>query len=134
LRCFFDDRSLEPGDNAAKEMLEAMQTAKYGIVILSAGFFEREWCMKELQTFVLRGRILPVFFGTFNEVQRARNAAVAGRTWETFKYFVRSENEYRSVAEINTPPHRAEIRIARWVLGHSHIQSQRCGAGAAGQG
>jgi nucleoside-triphosphatase THEP1 len=102
LRCFFDDRSLELGDNAAKEMLEAMETAKYGIVILSAGFFGREWCMKELQTFVKRGRILPVFFGTFDEVQRARSAAIAGRTWQTFRHFVWTEDEYCSVAKAST--------------------------------
>jgi hypothetical protein len=102
LRCFFDDRSLEPGDDAAREMLEAMETARYGIVIFSASFFEREWCLKELQTFVPRERILPVFFGTFDEVQRARESAITGCMWQTFKHFVRTEDEFRSVAEIST--------------------------------
>jgi hypothetical protein len=123
LCCFFDDHSLKPGDAGEKKMLEAMRTAKYGIVVLSAGFFRREWCMKELQTFGKRGRILPVFFGTFAQVQQAREAGITSRTWKTFKQFVRTEDEYRQAAEVRTPSYWAEIGIAGWVLGHAHIQS-----------
>jgi hypothetical protein len=102
LCCFFDDRSLEPGDAGEKEMLEALRTAKCGIVILSAGFFKREWCMKELQTFGKRGRILPVFLGTFSQVQQAREAGISNCEWKTFKQFVRTEDEYRQAAEVST--------------------------------
>jgi hypothetical protein len=102
LRCFFDDRSLKPSEHAASEMLKAMDTAAYGIIILSAGFFGREWCMKELQTFAGRERILPVFFGTFDEVQRARDAAITGCKWQTFELFEWTENEYRQAAEVST--------------------------------
>jgi hypothetical protein len=55
VRCFFDDHSLRPGDNPDEKMLRAKETATYGIVILSPGFFSQEWCMKELLTFVDRG-------------------------------------------------------------------------------
>jgi Leucine-rich repeat (LRR) protein len=102
VRCFFDDRCLEVGDDAANKMLEAMEMATYGIVILSAGFFEREWCMKELQTFARRERILPIFFGTFEEVQRARDAAIRGCVWQTFKHFVLTEDEYCHAAQVST--------------------------------
>jgi hypothetical protein len=61
IRCFFDDKDLLLGDNAEEKMLSAMQTARIGLVILSRGFFTRQWCMKELQTFVDRGNLFPVF-------------------------------------------------------------------------
>jgi hypothetical protein len=48
-------------DNATEKMLSAMQTARIGLIILSRGFFTRQWCMKELQTFVDRGNLFPVF-------------------------------------------------------------------------
>jgi hypothetical protein len=41
--CFFDEESLRIGDEAAGKMLEAMDTAAYGIVILLPGFFLQEW-------------------------------------------------------------------------------------------
>jgi hypothetical protein len=70
--CFFDEHSLVVGDHAAKKMLEAMQTATYGVVILSPGFFEREWCMKELHVFVSRVKAVPIFFGGFQAVEAAK--------------------------------------------------------------
>jgi hypothetical protein len=39
LRCFFDEHSLRVGDAAAERMLQAMEEAKYGILILTPGFF-----------------------------------------------------------------------------------------------
>jgi hypothetical protein len=63
VRCFFDEHALVVGDVAADMMLVAMEEATYGVVIISPGFWEREWCMKELETFVRRGKIVPVFLG-----------------------------------------------------------------------
>jgi hypothetical protein len=53
LRCFLDDRDLRLGDDAAATMCTAMETAKFGVVIVTEGFFNREWCIKELETFLL---------------------------------------------------------------------------------
>lgn len=64
LRCFFDDRDLKLGDNASDTMLAAMRTARYGVAIISRGFFQREWCVKELQTFLERGNLFPIFLPT----------------------------------------------------------------------
>jgi hypothetical protein len=76
VRCFFDEHSLEVGDFAAGKMLNAMEEATYGIIILSPGFFERAWCMKELETFVRRVRLVLIFYGTFKAVEDARRAAI----------------------------------------------------------
>lgn len=114
VRCFFDEHSLEVGDVGAEAMLHAMNTATYGIVILSPGFFSREWCMKEMQTFLDAGRIVPIFYGRFEEVQAARRAAIEGRVWETFKKFVRTEDEYRQVAEANTKHNGVRLAELGW--------------------
>jgi hypothetical protein len=65
-------------------MLKAMKEATYGVVILSPGFWEREWCMKELETFVRRGRIMPVFYGGFQAVSAAAESTMAKRVWRGF--------------------------------------------------
>lgn len=89
VRAFLDDRDLRPGDVAADVMLEAMATARYGVVLLSRGFFEREWCVKELQTFLGRGNFIPVFFSmSFDGLPSA---------WESFDFFEWTEEEYKRV-------------------------------------
>jgi hypothetical protein len=94
LECFFDELSLDVGDNAADELLEAMDAATYGVVILSPGFFEREWCLKELQTFVSKGRILLIYLYGFKAVESAKKDAAERKVWDSFKRFVRTEDEY----------------------------------------
>jgi anthranilate/para-aminobenzoate synthase component II len=70
------------GGVAADMMLVAMEEATYGVVIISPGFWEREWCMKELETFVRRGKIVPVFLG-FQAISTAANAAMARKVCVT---------------------------------------------------
>jgi hypothetical protein len=94
LECFFDELSLDVGDNAADKMLEAMDTATYGVVILSPGFFGREWCLKELQTFGSKGQILPIYLYGFEAVESAKKDAAERKVWDGFKRFVRTEDEY----------------------------------------
>jgi TPR repeat protein/Leucine-rich repeat (LRR) protein len=100
--CFLDEPSLEVGKVAADEMLKAMEEATYGVVILSPGFFEREWCMKELETFARRGRIVPVFLGDFAAIQAAAEAAVAKGAWRGFGHFEWSEEGYQMLVRENT--------------------------------
>jgi hypothetical protein len=110
VRCFFDEESLRIGDEAACKMLEAMETATYGIVILSPGFFVQEWCMKELQTFIRRKRLVPIFLtsahrggeeappdsglSAFQVVEEGKRRAIERKVWEGFGRFVRTEAEY----------------------------------------
>jgi hypothetical protein len=102
LQCFFDEHSLKVGDDAAKEMLKAMEEATYGVVIISPGFFEREWCMKDLETFLRRGRIVPVFFGSFTAIQEAADAALAKGAWRSFEQFKWTDEEYQRLMEART--------------------------------
>jgi hypothetical protein len=95
--CFLDEPSLEVGEVAVEEMMRAMEEATYGVVILFPGFFEREWCMKELSTFARRGRMVPVFLGSFAAIQAAAEAAVAKGVWRCFERFKWDAEEYRGV-------------------------------------
>jgi hypothetical protein len=95
--CFLDEPSLGVGEVAAEEMLKAMEEATYGVVIISPGFFEREWCRKELETFARRGRIVPVFLGNFAAIQAAAEVAVAKGAWRDFGRFEWSEEGYQQL-------------------------------------
>jgi Leucine-rich repeat (LRR) protein len=99
VQCFFDEHSLEVDDTAPAEMLKAMKEATYGVVILSPGFWEREWCMKELETFVRRERIVPVFYGGFQAVSAAAKAAMAKRVWRGFQQSKWDEEAYLRLAQ-----------------------------------
>jgi hypothetical protein len=86
--------TLEAGSVAPTEMLQAMEEATYGVVILSPGFWESHWCMKELKTFVRRGRIVPVFYGGSKEVSAAADATMARKVWEKFERFQLDKDAY----------------------------------------
>lgn len=60
---FLDDKSLRPGDIAPREMDDAMQTAEWGVIVLSPGFFASGYCMKELKVFLDRERAILIGFG-----------------------------------------------------------------------
>eukprot|EP00898_Chlorokybus_atmophyticus_P002895 jgi/Chlat1/3606/Chrsp235S03604 len=62
LQVFFDDRSLQMGNDSPQKMDSAMQTATCGVVVLSPSFFASQWCMKELRTFLDRGNCLPACY------------------------------------------------------------------------
>jgi hypothetical protein len=100
--CFLDEPSLGVGEVAAEEMLRAMEQATYGVVILSPGFFEREWCMKELETFARRGRIVPMFLGNFAAIQAAAEVALEKGAWRDFGRFEWSEGGYQQLVQENT--------------------------------
>jgi hypothetical protein len=88
VRCFLDERDLKLGDSAADTMLKAMAEAQYGVVILSKGFFEREWCVKELETFLNRKNVLPVFFSMApGELNGVAESLRGRRVWEGFSGF-----------------------------------------------
>lgn len=114
IRCFFDEDSLKLGDEAADKLLAAMETVEYGIVILSPGFFSREWCMKELQTFVRRRRVLPIFFSRFEAVEYGKADAIDKKVWTTFKRFVQTEEEYLDAVNASFTGFRRESVDGRW--------------------
>jgi hypothetical protein len=114
VRCFFDEESLKVGDKADDKMLEAMQTSEYGIVILSPGFFDRTWCMEELHTFVTRKRIVPIFFSSFEAVEKAKKGAKQRAAWESFKKYLCSREEVEEALDASYTGLRLEAYDGFW--------------------
>jgi hypothetical protein len=92
IRCFFDDKDLQLMDDAGEKMLSAMQTARIGLV---RGFFTRQWCMKELQTFVNRGNVFPVFLAIKPDDLRSMFSPFS-EEWDTFPI---SRKEYQRLID-----------------------------------
>jgi hypothetical protein len=99
LSCFLDERDLRLGNPAARTMLAAMQTAKFGVVVLTEGFFRREWCLKELETFLERGNCIPVFLTPFEELRAVAKECLSSRVWEGFDKFSYTGEKYGNLAE-----------------------------------
>ena len=54
LKVWFDEHELTVGDSLRRAIDSGLQTSRFGIVILSKSFFEKEWPQKELDALVSR--------------------------------------------------------------------------------
>lgn len=54
LDVWFDEYSLKIGDNLRESVDNGIKTSRYGILILSKSFFEKQWTRKELDAFFAR--------------------------------------------------------------------------------
>jgi hypothetical protein len=56
VRCFFDqnDNSMELGQRNEANMAVGLWGCRIGVVFLSPQFFESRWCVKELNTLIVR--------------------------------------------------------------------------------
>jgi hypothetical protein len=66
LKVWYDDFALKLGDSLRRSIDEGLAKSRYGIVILSPSFFNKEWPQKELDGLVARERdginvILPIW-------------------------------------------------------------------------
>jgi tetratricopeptide (TPR) repeat protein len=81
IRAFFDHKMVG-GTNPSNAMESAMQTATWGVVILSPKFFESKACMKELGVFLDRGNLLPVALGLeVDDIDAAMIVGKEGAVW-----------------------------------------------------
>eukprot|EP00243_Klebsormidium_subtile_P008882 TRINITY_DN431_c0_g1_i14.p1 TRINITY_DN431_c0_g1~~TRINITY_DN431_c0_g1_i14.p1 ORF type:complete len:767 (+),score=194.19 TRINITY_DN431_c0_g1_i14:430-2730(+) len=61
--CFLDERSLRRGDDSWPTIMEALSSSKLVVIVLSKGFFESKWCLRELHLCRALGKkVVPVFF------------------------------------------------------------------------
>lgn len=85
LDVWYDKFNLKLGDNLRTELDKALQTCRYGIVILSKSFFAKEWTQMELnalfalETSDRRKRILPIRHGLSHEDLASFSPLLAGR-------------------------------------------------------
>ncbi|HEY6671946.1 MAG TPA: toll/interleukin-1 receptor domain-containing protein [Solirubrobacterales bacterium] len=82
---WFDEFTLEIGDSLLEEIDRGLNRSRYGVVILSERFFEKDWPRKELDGLVAREtsdrvkRILPVWHGIRRKQVEAFSPTLAGR-------------------------------------------------------
>jgi hypothetical protein len=61
--CFFDEHSLQRADSSWARISEALLSCKLVVIVLSKGFFESKWCLRELHMCrVLEKVVVPIFF------------------------------------------------------------------------
>jgi hypothetical protein len=86
LEVWFDEMTLTVGDSLRQKIDEGLANSRYGIVVLSKKFFERNWPQAELDGLVSREMagthtkvILPVWHKITHEEVAARSPLLAGR-------------------------------------------------------
>ncbi|KAL8192666.1 hypothetical protein R6Q57_027851 [Mikania cordata] len=67
IRTYKDDKSLHTGEFIAPELLEAIKTSRFAIVIISSNFATSKWCLEEIKKAVdcmEQGKliVIPVFY------------------------------------------------------------------------
>ncbi|GJZ03254.1 NB-ARC domains-containing protein [Tanacetum coccineum] len=63
IRYFKDDRSIDIGNVIAPKLLKSIEASKIAVVVLSSGFAESKWCLKEIAKIVdCKLIIVPVFY------------------------------------------------------------------------
>jgi hypothetical protein len=76
LRVWYDEFTLELGDSLRRSINQGLKASRYGVVILSPAFFEKEWPQKELDGLAAKERhgekvILPVWHNaTYDDVEQ----------------------------------------------------------------
>lgn len=84
LRVWLDERELRLGDSLQRKIDEGLSASRFGIIILSQAFFEKNWTQRELDGLVSRetaGRkvILPIWHNiTLKDVAR-KSPTLAGK-------------------------------------------------------
>ena len=80
---FYDEESLEWGDNWKNKILEGVQKAEFAIIVISTNFFGREWTERELYEFMNRQNrngqklILPILYNITVEQLRDKYSTLA---------------------------------------------------------
>lgn len=84
IKVWYDEYNLKVGDSLRREIEKGLANCRYGVVILSPKFFEKEWPQKELDGLVAReidGNkfILPIWHGIDSEYLRKHAPMLADK-------------------------------------------------------
>lgn len=84
LRVWYDEITLSLGDSLRRSIDSGLAKSRYGVVVLSTKFFEKEWPQKELDALVSREDsldkvILPIWHGVTEKQVRSFFPILAGR-------------------------------------------------------
>lgn len=81
---WYDEFSLKPGDSLRREIDRGLAQSRFGIVVLSEHFFNKEWPQKELDGLVAlenagESRIVPVWYKVSVDEVRKYSPVLAGK-------------------------------------------------------
>ena len=84
LRVWYDETSLELGDSLLNKIDEGLSASRFGIVVLSKAFFDKNWTRRELDGLVARemsGKkvILPIWHNIDLDTILQRSPSLAGK-------------------------------------------------------
>lgn len=84
VRVWYDDFSLKLGDSLRRSIDKGLHNSRYGIVVLSENFFNKEWPQRELDSLVSRedGKekvILPIWHGISKDEVRRHSLLLADK-------------------------------------------------------
>ena len=84
LRVWYDEITLSLGDSLRRSIDHGLAKSRYGVVVLSTKFFEKEWPQKELDALVSKEAgldkvILPIWHGVTEKQVRSFSPILAGR-------------------------------------------------------
>lgn len=106
---WFDEFTLRLGDSLTREINRGLAKSKYGVVVLSPSFFEKQWPQAELDAMVAlegidgRKRVLPIWHNVDKEDVAAHSPLLAGRlAATTARGLDHVVNEIRKVLEENS--------------------------------
>ncbi|KAG7659359.1 NB-ARC [Arabidopsis suecica] len=64
---FKDDQRIEPGDSISDELIKAIHTSRFAIVVISENYAASRWCLEELREIMeaVEGgtNVVPIFYG-----------------------------------------------------------------------
>lgn len=65
---FRDDQKLEAGDNISDRLIEAINTSRFAVVVISENYATSKWCLEEIRLIMElhsenRIQVVPIFYG-----------------------------------------------------------------------
>lgn len=64
IKIFRDAENIEWGDKWEEVIENALKKCRFGVVIISEDFYNRDWTEKELKTLLMRQNVLPILYNT----------------------------------------------------------------------
>ena len=64
IKIFRDTENIEWGDKWEEVIENALKKCRFGVVIISEDFYNRDWTEKELKTLLMRQNVLPILYNT----------------------------------------------------------------------
>lgn len=138
LRVWFDEHTLTLGDSLRAKIDEGLSQSRYGVVVLSAAFFAKDWPQRELDgllAFEASGHkvVLPIWHEVTRDQVSARSPILAGRVavrssqgvTRVAQEILRAVTRSEPIPDEGSIPDRAELTTQQLHAAVFGVQLQR---------